>query len=244
MRSIALLFLLAGTSLYAQQAVALKPTPASSAPPADSFRFVSDGPAGPGWSRPDEIARKYFHENLTALFERTVTLDAALPERAALRWIFTGPRAGLTVELTSSKVRISERHYDSTALYEGQGNFPEKATFTDERQFTGEARSLTVIADAHLAVRVLVNGQQLIEAPLLFESGSPARYTATIAVVAADGLRAQRLAGRDQVSLGEREALQLSQAEKARRATYVVVNDGSVEQLRERLSGLLEQLNG
>jgi len=57
-------------------------------------------------------------------------------------------------------------------------------------------------------------------------------------------LRAQRLAGRDQVSLGEREALQLSQAEKARRATYVVVNDGSVEQLRERLSGLLEQLNG
>ncbi|MGA3132578.1 MAG: hypothetical protein ABSD59_17375 [Terracidiphilus sp.] len=169
MRSIALLFLLAGTSLYAQQAVELKPTPASSAPPADSFRFVSDGPAGPGWSRPDEIARKYFHENLTALFERTVTLDAALPERAALRWIFTGPRAGLTVELTSSKVRISERHYDSTALYEGQGNFPEKATFTDERQFTGEARSLTVIADAHLAVRVLVNGQQLIEAPLLFD---------------------------------------------------------------------------
>ena len=153
----------------AQQAVPLAAPPAASAPVADTFLFISDGPAGPGWSRPDEIARKYFHENLTALFERTLSLDAALPPRATLRWIFTGPRAGLTVELTSSKVRIAERYYDSMALYEGQGNFPERTTFTAERQFTGDARSLTVIADAHLAVRVLVNGQQILEAPLLFD---------------------------------------------------------------------------
>ncbi len=153
----------------AQQAVQLPPPPAASAPVADTFTFVSDGPTGPGWSRPDEIARKYFHENLTGLFERTLTLDAPLPQRTTLRWIFTGPRAGLTVELTSNKVRIAERYYDSMALYEGQGNFPEKPTFTAERQFTGDARSLTVIADAHLAVRVLVNGQQILEARLLFD---------------------------------------------------------------------------
>jgi O-glycosyl hydrolase len=153
----------------AQQAVPLPPPPAASAPAADTFRFVSDGPTGPGWSRPDEIARKYFHENLTALFERTLVLDAGLPQRATLRWIFTGPHAGLTVELTSNKVRIAEIYYDSMALYEGQGNFPEKTTFADERQFTGDARTLTVIADAHLAVRVLVNGQQILEAPLLFD---------------------------------------------------------------------------
>jgi O-glycosyl hydrolase len=55
------------------------------------------------------------------------------------------------------------------ALYEGQGNFPEKTTFVYERQFTGDARTLTVIADAHLVVRVLVNGQQILEAPLLFD---------------------------------------------------------------------------
>jgi O-glycosyl hydrolase len=153
----------------AQQAIPLAAPPAPSAQAADTFRFVSDGPAGPGWSRPDEIARKYFHEDLTALFERTLTLDASLPQRATLRWIFTGPHAGLTVELTASKVRIAERSYDSMALYEGQGNFPEKTTFVDERQFTGDARTLTVIADAHLAVRVLVNGQQILEAPLLFD---------------------------------------------------------------------------
>ncbi len=161
------LALAAGAS--AQQAVPLPPPPAVSARVADTFTFVSDGPAGPGWGRPDEIARKYFHENLTALFARTLTLDAALPQRSTLRWIFTGPHAGLTVELTSNKVRIAERYYDSMALYEGQGNFPEKTTLTNERQFTGDARSLTVIADAHLAVRVLVNGQQILEAPLLFD---------------------------------------------------------------------------
>ena len=170
MRSLAIFAsLLIAASACAQQAIQLPPAPVEAAPAADTFHFVSDGPAGPGWSRPDEIARKYFHENLTALFERTLTLDAALPQGATLRWIFTGPHAGLTIELTPSKVRIAERYYDSMALYEGNGNFPEKTTFSNERQYTGEARTITVVADAHLAVRVLVNGRQMLEAPLLFD---------------------------------------------------------------------------
>ena len=61
---------------------------------ADRFEFVADGPAGPGWTRPNEPARKYFHEMLPALFNRTVAIEGDLPQPAALRWIFTGPRAG------------------------------------------------------------------------------------------------------------------------------------------------------
>jgi O-glycosyl hydrolase len=160
---------LPAAAVPAQQAIQLPPAPVITTQAADSFHFISDGPKGPGWGHPDEIARKYFHENLPALFERTITLEAPIPERSTLRWIFTGPRAGFTVELSSSKVRVSERYYDSTALYEGQGNYPEKTVFTDERQYTGDARTLTVIADAHLAVRVLVNGQQILEAPMLFD---------------------------------------------------------------------------
>jgi hypothetical protein len=157
------------STLFAQQAIQLPVAPASTAPAADSFRFVSDGPTGPGWSRPDEIARKYFHENLPALFERTITLNADMPPRATLRWIFTGLHAGFTVELTSSKLRIAERYYDSMGLYEGAGSYPEKNTFVDERQYTGEPRTLTVIADSHLAVKVLLNGQRILTAPLLFD---------------------------------------------------------------------------
>jgi dephospho-CoA kinase len=84
----------------------------------------------------------------------------------------------------------------------------------------------------------------VVEAPLLFESGAASRYQATIAVVADDALRAARIASRDQAALASREARQLPQAEKARRATYVVVNDGSLEELRASLADVLEQLAG
>ena len=42
--------------------------------------------------------------------------------------------------------------------------------------------------------------------------------------------------------LGRREARQLPQAEKARRAGFVVANDGTVDELRERLRGVLAEI--
>jgi O-glycosyl hydrolase len=156
-------------SIWAQEAVVLPAAPTVKGQTGEAFRFVSDGPAAPGWARTDDIARKFFRQELPALFERTIALENQVPSRTTLRWIFTGPRAGFTVELSSSKVRISERYYDSMGLYEGQGNYPEKKVLDEERQFTGQARTLTVIADAHLAVRVLVNGLEVLNAPLLFD---------------------------------------------------------------------------
>ena len=82
----------------------------------------------------------------------------------------------------------------------------------------------------------------VVEAPLLFEADAASPYEATIAVVADDALRAERIAARDQAALASREALQLPQAEKARRSTYVVVNDGTVAELRERLADVLDAL--
>jgi dephospho-CoA kinase len=40
----------------------------------------------------------------------------------------------------------------------------------------------------------------------------------------------------------ERDTRQLKQAEKGRRATYVVQNDGSEEDLERELSGVLDKL--
>jgi dephospho-CoA kinase len=82
----------------------------------------------------------------------------------------------------------------------------------------------------------------VVETPLLFEAGGEGRFAATIVVVADDELRAARVAGRDQAALEQRERRQLSQEEKAARATYVVVNDGTVEDLRERLAAILETI--
>jgi O-glycosyl hydrolase len=170
MRWIALLlFVAAAADLCAQRALVLPEAKSVGGAAADRFEFVSDGPAGAGWSRPDEIARHYFHENLPALFERTLSLDGAIAPHSSLRWIFTGPHAGVTVELSASKVRLSERYYDSFGYYEGQGNYPEKKVYDQERQFTGQARTLTVIADNHLGIRILVNGVEVLEAPMTFD---------------------------------------------------------------------------
>ena len=155
--------------MCAQQAVPLPAPSQQTGPVLGSFHFVSDGPAGPGWTRPDEIPRFYPHDVLPALFERSIVLADDLPAHSTLRWIFTGPRAGLTVELTSNRVRIAERYYDSLGLLEGHGSYPERTILERERQFTGSPRTLTVIADSHLSVRVLVNGQQVLDAPLLFD---------------------------------------------------------------------------
>jgi len=169
MRTIGLtVLLMVGLAASGQEAVKLPVAAESKAAVAEEFSFASDGPIGPGWTRPDEIARKYFHDDLTALFERTIVLKEDVPARTTLRWMFTGPRAGFTVELTSTKVRVVERYYDSMGLY-ASGNYPEKIVLDREQQFTGHARTLTVVADDHLAVKVLVNGVQVLDEPLLFD---------------------------------------------------------------------------
>jgi dephospho-CoA kinase len=82
----------------------------------------------------------------------------------------------------------------------------------------------------------------VVETPLLFEAGMDTVYDATIAIVAPEQLRAQRAGARGHAAVAERTSRQLSQEEKAARATYAVVNDGSVEQLEERLSEVLAKL--
>jgi dephospho-CoA kinase len=82
----------------------------------------------------------------------------------------------------------------------------------------------------------------VVEVPLLFEAGLEGIYDATIAVLADEGLRAQRAGARGHAAVDERDARQLSQEEKARRATYVVRNDGTVQELEAQLSAVLAKL--
>jgi len=83
----------------------------------------------------------------------------------------------------------------------------------------------------------------VVETPLLFEAGMDAVYDATIAIVAPEELREERAGARGHAAVAERTSRQLSQEEKAARATYAIVNDGTVEQLERRLSAVLAKLN-
>jgi dephospho-CoA kinase len=82
----------------------------------------------------------------------------------------------------------------------------------------------------------------VVEVPLLFETGMEAEFDATLCVVADDRVRAERAGARGTDLLEERSGRQLSQADKAARATFVVANDGSLAELEAQLGELWERL--
>jgi dephospho-CoA kinase len=92
-------------------------------------------------------------------------------------------------------------------------------------------------AERNPAPRALV-----VEVPLLFEAGGDHIYDATIAVIADEAIREARANARGHEAVAEREARQFSQQEKAARSTFVVRNDGSIEELEAQLSSILAML--
>jgi dephospho-CoA kinase len=84
----------------------------------------------------------------------------------------------------------------------------------------------------------------VVEVPLLFEGEMAPVFDTTLAVVTSDEVRRARAEARGHALVGEREARQLSQEEKAARAEHVVENDGTIEDLEQRLSALVAKLEG
>jgi len=84
----------------------------------------------------------------------------------------------------------------------------------------------------------------VVEVPLLFESEMEPVFDTTLAVVTSDGVRRARAEARGHALVGEREARQLDQEEKAARAEHVIENDGTLDELERRLSALIAKLDG
>jgi len=84
----------------------------------------------------------------------------------------------------------------------------------------------------------------VVEVPLLFEGTMETMFDATIAISAGDAERERRAAARGTGALEARGERQLSQPEKAARATYSVVNDGTVTELEGALRRLYAELEG
>jgi dephospho-CoA kinase len=82
----------------------------------------------------------------------------------------------------------------------------------------------------------------VIEVPLLFEGEMWRAFDTTLAIVTEDEVRRERAAARGHALVDEREARQLAQEEKAARAEHVVENNGSVADLEQALSALIEKL--
>ncbi|MBA2794687.1 MAG: dephospho-CoA kinase, partial [Thermoleophilaceae bacterium] len=67
-------------------------------------------------------------------------------------------------------------------------------------------------------------------------------FDLTVAVVADEEVRAERAGARGHAALEERTSRQLTQEEKAERATVVVANDAGLEELKANLAGALERM--
>jgi dephospho-CoA kinase len=84
----------------------------------------------------------------------------------------------------------------------------------------------------------------VIEVPLLFESGLEETFDATVSIVAEDETRSARMDERGHEGNEGRESRQLGQDEKARRSTYVISNDGSLDDLAVAITDLSANLRG
>ena len=87
-------------------------------------------------------------------------------------------------------------------------------------------------ADVELAV---------VEVPLLFEAGMDAFFDGVL-VVAAGDRRSGWLEARGDAGVEGRSGRQLSESEKAERATWVVDNDGTIEDLEAKLREMWPEL--
>jgi dephospho-CoA kinase len=76
------------------------------------------------------------------------------------------------------------------------------------------------------------------EIPLLYETGGQDRFDAVVVVTAPPEVRADRA----QVAPGAREQRLIPDDEKARRADYVYVNDGTLEELDAFVAGVMRDL--
>jgi len=84
----------------------------------------------------------------------------------------------------------------------------------------------------------------VVEVPLLFEAGLEDVFDATVSVIAAEGTRARRAAERGTELLEGRSDRQLSQEEKAARATHVIRNDGTLDELERQVESIVAVLTG
>ena len=85
----------------------------------------------------------------------------------------------------------------------------------------------------------------VVEVPLLYETGIESGYDAVIAVVSSKENQVSRLAARDGLSAAEIEkriAAQLTMEEKARRADYVIENDGNRDALKQKVRSVWDRI--
>ncbi len=101
-------------------------------------------------------------ELLPAVFSRTVAIDSG-NEAKQWQWIFTGPRAGITVDIRDELVVVRQRFYDSPGFQDQVDRptrHPEWWNSPIEVPFSGSLQAVTLRGNPFAQVVLELNGEE------------------------------------------------------------------------------------
>ncbi len=117
------------------------------------------------WSAYSSNERAYINEVLPAIFKRTLVIDRVDGDRG-IKWIFTGPRQGIYMELNQNTFRFSCKYYDSQGYNLNFEKLPKFSQFeysVNEIIADKPITAITIETDHKLGLRISLNGETVIQ---------------------------------------------------------------------------------
>ena len=128
----------------------------------DTFYVGNKAGIAAVWGAGKQFPFKYFDELLPSNFLRKIRFTSLELEGAELRWIFTGPKGGVTVVLKNDSISLVQRFYDSYGFIEDPDKpvlpiYPQKNFMVSAKKISQPVKSLTLTYSHDLRLNLLVN---------------------------------------------------------------------------------------
>ena len=145
------------------------------------------------------------------------------------------PAIGRLVDAFGSGILLSDGNLDRKSMADRIFSDPKSRAILESIVTEGVIEKIKSVIEEERAAGIPV---LVIDAPTLFETGADALCDKVWLVTASEAVRLKRLSKRDGISeksLKARINGQLSEEEKASRSDVVIENDGTAEELKEKV---------
>jgi hypothetical protein len=126
------------------------------------------------WGRGWESKGVYPKELLPSLFSRKIVFDKLDLKDGELLWVFTGEKAGFTIQISKEKIRLFQRLYDSFGYHnisESQqfrfSRLAEKEFISAEIKYSGKLTSVSISYTHDLKINLYLN-EKLVATQMCF----------------------------------------------------------------------------
>ena len=122
-----------------------------------------------GWGGYSPNERIYFDKVLSAVFKQTLVLDSSGGDRG-IKWIFSGPREGFSIELQNNRLFFYRNYYDSFGFNLNQEKLPRfpKLEYNKKELITDKPiKAVTVELNYKLKLIISINGKDVINQTII-----------------------------------------------------------------------------